>query len=453
LARILIVDDDGQVQDVIAGALRRAGHQPIRAGDSNQALQCLCRSTFDLAIVDLRLPGPDGTVTFRLLRQRCPGLLGIMITGFPDYPGGVVKAMRDGFSDYIEKPFRPADLVRQVEATLAQGESVPRLGGDQTARRTVDFFEGMVGGVPQMHAVFDLIAKVAVTDEPILIHGETGTGKELVARAIHRRSPRFDRPIHVLNCAAAGPDSLLESELFGHERGAFTGASERALGWFEAARGGTLFLDEVSELSLAAQAKLLRAIEYGEISRLGGRQPIRADVRIIAATNSDLGGSQVTFRKDLFHRLNAFVITLPPLRERLADLPQLVQHLLPLVGAALHQPVAALSDDAMRVLRAYPWPGNVRELQQELKKACLRSSGTTLTPEHLSVHLTQAALNVGPTSSSQSKSMRERAREAGHDLQRAWVAEALARTGGNVTKAARLLGVSRRTIQRMISNP
>lgn len=451
MARILVVDDDKLVQDVIADALRRAGHTTTRAFDCNEAIQQAHSSLFDLAIVDLRLPGPDGMATFRLLRRERPGLLGILITGFPEYPTGVVEAIHDGFADYIEKPFRPPELVRHVEATLARGVSGAAHAVEEVASPDDGVFEGMVGVAPPIREVFDLIAKVAATDEPVLVCGETGTGKELVARAIHRRSQRSSRALRVLNCATAGPDSLLESELFGHERGAFTGATGRVIGWFETAHGGTLFLDEVSELSHSAQAKLLRAIEHHEISRLGGHQPIHIDVRLIAATNVNLRKADVPFRKDLFHRLCALEITLPPLRERIADLPRLVRHFLPLVSVAVRRPLPTVSVDAMRLLQAYPWPGNLRELQQELKKACLRSSGSSLTAVHFSERLTTPLMNAkGPDNPLEGGVPRGRLREAGRKLQREWVEQTLARTGGNVSAAARLLGLSRRTIQRLI---
>jgi two-component system response regulator AtoC len=438
MAKILVVDDDERVQDLVARALRETGHRASCAPDSLTALQHVRRERFDLAIVDLRLPGPDGHGTLDLIRRAQPGIPAILITGFPEYPDGVVTAMRRGFDDCVSKPFSSDRLVQKVDALLAR-----------CAPPSANVFEGIVGATPQMRAVFDLIAKIAMTDEPVLVQGETGTGKELVARAVHRRSRRSQAPLLVLNCAAAGPESLLESELFGHERGSFTGATERVLGWFESARGGTLFLDEISELSTAGQAKLLRAIEAREITRIGGHHSIEVDVRIIAATNVDLRSVTARFRPDLFHRLSALEIALPPLRHRLPDIPLLVANFLPKIAANLNLPSRTIDPDAIGLLQTYQWPGNVRELQQELKKACLRSHGSGLGAHDLSEHL-RSFRQPGPEArEAVPDSVTRRLREANRALERVWIQEALAESNGNVTAAARRLGISRRTIQRL----
>ena len=446
-----MVDDDVGVQDAILGALQRAGHDATRASDSGEAIQRARSLPFDLAIVDLRLPGPDGIATFRALRRERPTLAGILITAFPVYPSGVVEAIRDGFSDYFEKPFRQADLMKHVEAALAT-RGLEHDAVRQSKRAASEVFDGMIGTTARMRDLFEVITRIAETEEAVLISGETGTGKELVARAIHSRSARSGRPLRTLNCAAAGPDSLLESELFGHERGAFTGATERVTGWLEESRGGTLFLDEVSELSPAAQAKLLRAIEYHEIARLGSRQAIRVDVRILAATNVDLFGPSIPFRQDLFHRLSALEIRLPSLRERLDDLPALVGHFLPLVAAALRRSTPFVSKKVIDALCGYSWPGNIRELQQELKKACLRCPSAMLTVEHLSDHL-RHPVQIGsiPDKRADSGQTARTLHDARREAEQASVIDALARTDGDVAAAAKLLGVSRRTVERLRS--
>jgi len=442
MAKVLVVDDDLQVQGLLVQTLRRAGHDPKPARDSHDAVQHVQSSQFELAIVDLRLPDRDGCATFRLLRQQDPLLRGILITGFPQNRTGLVTAMREGFCDYVEKPIRPDEFLAHVEAALMTNRSTTS-SVVQTIASNKQVFEGMVGTTPAMRRIFDLIGRIAATDEPVLICGETGTGKELVARAIHKQSRRSGRPFNVVSCATCGPDSLVESEFFGHERGAFTGAVERTTGWFESSHGATLFLDEVSELSHSAQAKLLRAIEQHEVHRLGSHRLIQVDVRVIAATNVNLRTADVTFRRDLFHRLSALEIVLPPLRERLTDLPHLVQHLMPALSASLHRQVLAISDEVLRIFEAYPWPGNVRELQQELKKACLRCSGPTLLACHLSEYVSVTRLRANGSITD--------LREVGRQAKRSLVEEALIKTGGDVTTAARLLGVNRRTIHRFCS--
>lgn len=284
MASVLIVDDAQNVCDVLARFLKQAGHSATRATSGATAIQLSKQQHFDLALVDLRLPDFDGLATFDGLRRNQPGLAGILITGYPVYPQGVVSAIRRGFTNYLEKPISADELVHAVQDALPQPRQPGRHREGEMNRP--DGFLGLVGQSAAMDQVREFILRAAPTDETVLIRGETGTGKELVARAIHSCSRRRSAPFAAVNCAAVGPETLLESELFGHERGAYTGAEARAPGWFEWASGGTLFLDEVGELSRSGQAMLLRALEVGEVVPVGTRTSVSVDVRIIAATMS-----------------------------------------------------------------------------------------------------------------------------------------------------------------------
>ena len=404
---------------------------------------------FDLAVIDRRLPGLDGEAVFRRLRSSQQDLRGILITGFPEYPDGVVRALRDGFTDYIEKPIGVDKLTAAVNNALRL-DAHTQVDAASRHARSASELPAMVAACPVMREVVQTATRVAATDEPVLISGETGTGKELVARAIHEYSKRHAAAFTALNCGALGPDSLLESELFGYERGAFTGAATRTQGWFEAAHGGTLFLDEVSELSAQGQAKLLRVIERGEVTRLGSRRTVTADVRIVAATNVDLAAApDRAFRKDLLYRLNPFEIRLPPLRNRTGELPYLLAYLLPRVSAALRIRVPEVSEAAFELLAGYAWPGNVRELQNELKRACLRCDGPVLDVSHLSPQLRATKRAAEPSAS---YSLQDRVHQELTTLEAELIRTALADCRGNVSAAARLLKVSRRTLQRRLSS-
>ena len=444
MASVLIVDDEYCVCEVLARFLTLAGHGATPVLDGAKAIDLVKQRHFDVAVVDLKLPDRDGLTTFDDLRRIQPSLAGILITGHPVYPQGVVSAIRRGFSDYLEKPIRAEQLVESVSEALSRHRLAPKptVGADQ-----VDDFPELVGQSAAMQDVRSFIRRSAPTNEAILIQGETGTGKELVARAIHECSRRKSEPFTAVNCGAIGPDTLLESELFGHERGAFTGANGRTTGWFEAASGGTLFLDEIGELSRAGQAMLLRALEVGQIVPLGARRALKVDARIVAATNRSLE-TEASFRRDLYYRLNALDIQLPPLRERPEDVRSLIKHLLPGVAAALQIPIPELSNTTCAVLAAQPWPGNVRELQQELKKACLRAQGSTIEPEHLTAVLARSPASSASGTEMPTGTLRDRLRAAATQLEARLISEALAKCRGNLSAAARLLGVSRRTLQR-----
>jgi DNA-binding NtrC family response regulator len=388
------------------------------------------------------MPGTDG---IRLLRQALeidPALVGVIMTGQGSIPTAV-EAMKAGAFDYLLKPFR----LQQVLPVLDRAMGVRRLKAENVRlRRLVErlTFESpryqIVGNSPAVRRVLQLIEKVAPTDATVLARGESGTGKELVARAVHGNSPRRDKPLVTVNCATL-QEQLLESELFGHERGAFTGADRAKPGLFEVAEGGTLFVDEVAEMSPALQAKLLRVLEDGHYRRVGDTRERRADVRVVAATNKPLEEEIKAgrFRDDLFHRLNVIAVTLPPLRDRREDIPLLVDHLLRTrrLGAAPF----AVDPAATDVLTRYDWPGNVRELANVLERAQILAEGSTITLDDLPENLSATAGPPGAVPESP---------DALEAVERQHVAEILRRSGGNKVQAAKALGVSRRTLYRLI---
>lgn len=390
MARVLVVDDDPSVLAFVARGLRDAGHDTVEAKNGDEAIAAAETQAPDLGVFDLRLPDTDGLALYQKIKKTRPRLLGIMLTGFGT-PANAVDCVKNGMSDYLSKPVGLAELRDAVERVLAERGALPDGPGET--------FDGVVGQSAVMRKVFERTVDVARATYDVLILGETGTGKELVAQSVHKRSDRGDKPLEVVNCAAMTP-TLVESHLFGHERGAFTDAKERSPGAFGRAHGGTIFLDEVGELPLDAQAKLLRALGEHEIAPVGG--PARkVDVRVIMATNADLGAmvGERTFRKDLHGRLMRLTIQLPPLRDRTEDIPLLVAHLLPRVEAQVGKQVVGASDAAMRELQARPWPENIRELESVLFEAVLRTSGTVIELADLpdaTFGLTMPTIRSGP---------------------------------------------------------
>ena len=416
---VLVVDDDPILRRTLLALVRECGYEGAGVGSAEEALESLARCGARLVLADIRLPGLGGMALLREIRACHAGTQVVMITGH----GSVelaVEAMQHGAEDLLQKPFGMARL----------GELLERLLGTPAPAASL---AGIVTEDPHMLRVLQTAARVAQSTAPILIQGESGTGKELLAREIHLRSRRHDKPFVALNCAAL-PESLLESELFGHERGAFTGAIARRLGKFETAHQGTLLLDEVSETSLQFQAKLLRALQAGELDRIGRDHPVRVDVRVIATTNRDLREAIQAgrFRQDLFFRLNVIGLRLPPLRERPQDIPRLARHFVEkhrAGGGAGRE----LSEAAIEALRSYAWPGNVRELESCIQRALLLCPDRTLQPSHLQLETDFAppALEVGTRS----------------DVERRLIFATLERVGGNRNRAAEALGVSVRTIR------
>jgi len=434
--RILAVDDEQNMRRLLEIMLRQAGYQPLLAANGREALELLRQEGADLVVSDLHMPGMDGLGLLAALRGEGMETPLIIVTAHGEVDSAVA-AMKLGASDYIVRPF---DL-DTLEIAINRALSVTRLKlenrflRDEAERGQCE----MVGESPALRAVQAAIRQVAPEKATVLITGETGTGKELAAHAIHRLSPRNEALFVAVNCAAI-PGDMLESELFGHERGAFTGAIKDRTGKFELADGGTLFLDEITEMPVGLQAKLLRALQVGSIERLGGHRPIEVDIRIVAATNRDpqQAVKEGKLREDLYYRLNVFRLDLPPLRERREDIPLLARHFLAHSGCEA-------SDEAMALLARYAWPGNVRELENVLERAAIVSGRGRIEPRHLPADLAAApylAVPPAPRPTPDSLSIPQ-ATEA---LEKSMIQAALARTGGNKSRAARLLEISERSL-------
>jgi two-component system response regulator AtoC len=366
--RLLIIDDDLGVREYLSALLGRFGHSVCTAASGEEALENLATSRPDLITLDVVLEGMDGIETLRRLKKRIPDVPVVMISGH-GHARTIVEAMQLGAADFLRKPFEVEELqlaFQRALETRALRREVEELRG-QATRGSGDLLLASEDG--RMREVRETIEQVADTDITVMIRGESGTGKELVARTLHRMSSRHDKPFVKVNCAAL-PSELLESELFGFEKGAFTGAQKRKLGKFEFANGGTIFLDEIAEMSPPLQAKLLQVLQDGEFSRLGGERDVQVDTRVLAATNRDLEDavSKGEFREDLFYRLNVVTVTLPPLRERGAAIPFLIEHFLDKFAREYKKTPKSLSPEALAALVAYPWPGNVRELENMLRR-------------------------------------------------------------------------------------
>jgi len=365
VSRILVVEDEPGVRGGLRRLLLRAGHEVVEAGTVDEAERDRDLATFDLIVTDLRLPGPPGTT----LIGRAPSVPVVVMTSYATVRGAV-EAMRLGAADYVAKPFDPDELLLVIDRLLGGGGGAMRRPRTDGERASVS--DGLIGDSPAMCEVRARIDKLAPTDATVLVRGESGTGKELVARALHARGPRGTGPFVAVNCASI-PDGLIESELFGHEKGAFTGAGAPHAGLTEAADGGTLFLDEVGELTLPAQARLLRFLQDSEVRRVGATRSRRVDVRVIAATHRDLSRMvrDGAFREDLKYRLRVVEVVLPPLRERGEDVVLLAGHLLTRAAQRIGRPELALTVDAVHAIRAYRWPGNVRELDNAIERAAI----------------------------------------------------------------------------------
>jgi DNA-binding NtrC family response regulator len=413
MSTILIVDDEAPFRAVLREILEPQGYRVVEAGNGDEAMDRLARLRVDLVISDQRMPGLDGLTLLRRIRQMPAPPAVVLLTAYGSIPEAV-DAVRAGAIDYLTKPLAsPEQLIAVVERALAMDD------------------DDIAGESRGLREVVETADRVAEKDVPVLITGESGTGKELIARRIHRRSRRAKKPFVAVNCAAL-PETLAESELFGHERGAFTGAERQRAGRFEEATGGTLFLDEVGELSPAVQAKLLRAIEDHVIRRVGGTRDVDADIRLLAATNRDL--SDGGFRSDLYFRLAVVRLDIPPLRERADDIPSIAQHLLARLATKHGLAVPALKSDALDALRRHRWPGNVRELRNVLERALVLRGSEPIRLADLALTPAASALT------------------ASHDeVEKERVLEALRQAHGNRESAARLLGVSVRTLYYRLS--
>jgi two-component system response regulator AtoC len=442
MKRVLVVDDERKMRRVLQMLLEQMGLESTPAESGEEALACFQREKFDLVLTDLRMPGMGGMAWFKELRALDAEVPVIVLTAYGTV-ATAVEAMKHGAFDFILKPFD----VDAVEVVIRHALELTRYRTENRYLRerydTPVAFENLVGTSPAMQTIFELVRRVAPTKSAVLITGETGTGKELVARAIHNRSPREGKLFVPLNCAAI-PADLLESELFGHTRGAFTGAQSARTGKFEIADGGTLFLDEIGDMPYPLQAKLLRVLQEGIVEPVGSNRRVAVDVRVVSSTNRDLAaGMQAgTFREDLYYRLNVFHLHVPPLRERREDVRPLFESCLRRFASELGKNDLHLAPDACAVLEAYDWPGNVRELQNLVERAVVLSTGSEIDGRFLSSLL--------PTTAAPSPS-EPVLDEGGLDgavtqLERKLILRALAESGDNKAEAARRLGVSERTL-------
>ncbi len=462
--QVLVVDDEPNLRKILAAQLSRDGYDVSTAEDGEQGLTFLRENHVDLVITDLKMPKVDGMTLLKEALRENPELPIVMITAHGTVDTAV-EALKTGAFDYLTKPF-DKDEVRQIVAKALKTRQLADEDASAPQRAVPGARFGIIGKSPQLTELYAVLERVADSPTTVLITGESGTGKELVARALHDHSTRKDKPFIKVNCAAI-PKELIESELFGYERGAFTGAVGSKPGRFELANGGTLFLDEIGEIPVEMQVKLLRALQESEFERVGGIKTIHVDVRLVAATNRDLKKliSQGTFREDLFYRLNVVSIRLPALRERNADIPLLVEHFLTKFNERLKKTVVGVEQDALDLLSTYSWPGNIRELENVMERAVLFCDSQKLALEHLPQELRTGSTDaLGGISLPNSGGMggsdgsldvalsaegglKEHVKVAMSRLEREIVSRALKQTGGNVTHAARLLKISRKGLQ------
>jgi DNA-binding NtrC family response regulator len=442
--RVLVVDDDADMRDLCAEVLRREGYEIISAESGRSAEAVLRSSAVDVAVADLKMPEMGGLEVLRAAKEADPETVVILITAFPTV-NTAVEAMKFGAAEYLVKPFSPPQLVEAVRASLEARRTREAHGLLRSRLRRTFSLNGLVGQSRTTLKLLEDIQRTAAVDASLLILGESGAGKELVARAIHDNGRRKSRPFVAVNCAAI-PENLLEAELFGYERGAFTGAAGPRQGLLEVADGGTLLLDEICEMSVMIQAKLLRALEEGAVRRLGARTPFPFDVRFMAATNRAMREEleRQRFREDLFFRIAVIEITVPPLRERREDIPLLAAHFLESCAAHYGKQVDGITTAAMDLITRYDWPGNVRELKNAVERAVAYARGTFVAPEDLPAAVRAGAERQPPASFHEWK---EKTLER---LEREFLESTLETHGGNVTRAAQALGIHRSTLQRLM---
>jgi len=441
--RILIVDDEQAQREILEGFLVKQGYEATAAEDGQKALEKFKSGAFDMVLTDYRMPGLDGIQLLREVRRLQPEAIVVIMTAYGTV-GTAVAAMKEGAYDYLTKPIDLDELlllIQRVEREVILGEENRELKEQLREKFKVDF---IVSASRRMEEALNLVGRVSQSSATVLILGESGTGKELIARAIHYSSPRADKPFVKVNCAAL-PENLLESELFGHEKGAFTGAIARRIGRFEQADQGSMFLDEIGDLSPSLQMKLLRILQEKEFERVGSNQTIRSDVRVITATNRNLEEAiqKGTFREDLYYRLNVVTVSLPPLRERKEDIPLLVEHFLKKYNRENRKNVTSLSKEARDLLIRYDYPGNVRELENIIERAVVLCRGDTLNTQDLPLNLREAKTEVAPERDQESRSLPD----ALEEIERQLISKALARSGGVQTKAAEELGISERVLR------
>jgi len=451
MKRILIVDDEPNVHYSFQKILG-LDYEILEARDGKEAVQKVQKESPDLVLLDVRIPGMDGLKVLDRIKELDSRIPVIVMTAFGTMQTAV-EAMKLGAFEYILKPFDVPVILDLVKKSLAVGEAAKKKVSYPSSAVTGE--EQIIGASAGMQEVYKLIGQVAEKDITVLVRGESGTGKELVARAIYQNSRRAKKAFIPVNCAAI-PDTLLESELFGFEKGAFTGASEKWIGRFEQANGGTIFLDEVGSMSPSTQAKILRVLQEGEFNRLGGKEVVRVDVRILAATNMDLQKAVSTgkFREDLYYRLNVITVLLPPLRERKEDVPPLVNYFIQKYRGELGKEIQAVNPAALQKLQGYSWPGNVRELENIIKRAMVLARGNMILPDDIQISISEG-LHLLPGGEQVpageggfwEKTFREGKGKVLKDLEKMAIERALQFSGGNQKKAAENLGISRTTLR------
>jgi two-component system response regulator HydG len=440
---LLVVDDDPAVRESLERTLKREGYRVVVASDGQAGLEQLKDGSVDLVLADLKMPGLSGLELLRAAKSVAGGVDVIMLTAFGTVEEAV-QAMKDGAYDFLTKPFQRAQLIRLIRKALERRALIAENRALQQRLNDLLRQGAVIGASPAFQRMMTLIEQVASSSATVLVQGESGSGKELAARAIHERSTRRAGPFVAVNCAAL-PETLLESELFGYERGAFTGAAGRKEGRFELADGGTLFLDEVADLSPVTQPKILRVLQEGEFERLGGTRTLKVDVRILAASNQDLAQlvRDKRFREDLYYRLNVITITVPPLRERREDIPLLAHHFLRVYAAKNNRKLDGFSEEAMARLEGYAWPGNVRELENAVERAVVLARGSLIEVQDLPSIVVEGrppadwvkAIPLGTPLA---------------EVEQRLLEETLRQTKGNKTLAAKLLGIDPKTVFRKV---
>ena len=445
-ARLLVVDDERSMRELLSIVLRREGYDVTLAENGRAAIDHLERARFDLLISDIKMPDMSGVDVLRAAKRIDPDILGIMITAFAS-ADTAIEAMRLGAHDYLSKPFDVDELKIKVRNALEQRQLRQENVLLKRALGSTHQFANIVGRSEKMLDVFKLIEQIARTDSTVLVTGESGTGKEWVARAIHFYSLKRDRPFVALNCGAI-PETLLESELFGHMKGAFTGATVNKKGLIESAERGTLFLDEIGEMNPLMQVKLLRVLQERKFRRLGGVEELDVAMRVIAATNQDLTKmvADGKFREDLFYRINVIPIHLPPLRERGEDIPLLADFFLAKYCEQMGKSIHALSQASLQLLEAYEWPGNIRELENVIERAVALEKTQAILPESLPEHIVKRVAK-GPAAAGLLPESGFNLEEHVEGLEKEYIAQALARAGGVQVKAAELLGIPYRSFR------
>jgi two-component system response regulator HydG len=441
--RVLVVDDDEPHAEAVAESLERVGYDCVVATSGRQGLQLIEEQDFDIVLTDLIMDGVGGLDILKKAKQELPDAEIVILTGHGTIKTAVT-AMQAGATTYLTKPLDIGEL-RTVVDKASQSQRLVRSNIELKKQLNERFgFEGVVGNAPDMQRVITKLKQIAPTNATVLITGESGTGKELVAQALHLNSPRKSKPFVPLNCAALS-ENILESELFGHIKGAFTGADRERKGWFEHANGGTLFLDEIGDIPLSTQVKLLRVLESGEIVRVGTNEPIKVNVRLVSATNRDLADAIASgqFRQDLYHRLKVVSIKLPPLRQRREDIPLLIEHFLKQFAASHGKPLPTITPAVRKKLVAYDWPGNVRELKNAIESMVVIDSDGLIDSDDLTEEIQESSADA-PTGQDQ---LLGRPLD---DIERFYILETLKNTGGNREDAAKQLGIGERTLYRKL---